>query len=376
MKHYLVRRIVVLTLVAACGAGSVFLTSNVFRFWSFPSPIKTLLLFAAGILGLVLGLLLVPRLVNGTIWLVNKGEQYFQKIPIIDLLVGVLGLIVALIIANLFGSILTAFGWLGKIVWLGLSVLLGYLGLSIGIKKGEELWSLITSIPRMGKEKGFKEVRTPGQLKIIDTSAVIDGRIADLCASGFIEGTLLVPVFVLDELHHIADSNDVLKRNRGRRGLDILNRMRKEGHVKIQVYEDVQGLANIPEVDTKLVQLAKRLNAKIITTDFNLNKVAELQGVKVLNVNELANALKPIVLPGEEMVVQVVRDGKEAGQGVAYLDDGTMIVVDGGKKYIGKPVRATVTSVLQTTAGRMIFAKLKNLREDNNEKVDGVNAVG
>lgn len=372
----MVRRAVFLILVLGCGTGGIFLAVNLLRFWYLADSVKIALLVVAGILGLLLGILFAPRLINGVIWVVNKGEQHFQKIPVIDLVVGVLGLIIALIIANLFGNILASFGWLGKIIWLGVTMLLGYLGLSIGIKKGEELWSTVSSLSRAGKEKGNREQRNTGQVKIVDTSAVIDGRIADLCASGFIEGTLLVPVFVLDELQHIADSNDVLKRNRGRRGLDILNRMRKEAHVKIQIYEDVQALANIPEVDAKLVQLAKRLNAKIITTDFNLNKVAELQGVKVLNVNELANALKPIVLPGEEMVVQVVRDGKEAGQGVAYLDDGTMIVVDGGKKYIGKPVRATVTSVLQTTAGRMIFAKLKNLREDGGEKLDGVNAVG
>lgn len=372
----MVRRAVFLILVIGCGTSGVFLAANLLRFWHLADSVKIALLVVAGILGLLLGILFAPRLINGVIWVVNKGEQHFQKIPVIDLVVGVLGLIIALIIANLFGNILASFGWLGKIIWLGVTMLLGYLGLSIGIKKGEELWSTVSSLSRASKEKSSREQRHPGQVKIVDTSAVIDGRIADLCASGFIEGTLLVPVFVLDELQHIADSNDVLKRNRGRRGLDILNRMRKEAHVKIQIYEDVQMLANIPEVDAKLVQLAKRLNAKIITTDFNLNKVAELQGVKVLNVNELANALKPIVLPGEEMVVQVVRDGKEAGQGVAYLDDGTMIVVDGGKKYIGKPVRATVTSVLQTTAGRMIFAKLKNLREDGGEKLDGVNAVG
>ncbi|MDI6632612.1 MAG: PIN domain-containing protein, partial [Thermoanaerobacteraceae bacterium] len=233
------------------------------------------------------------------------------------------------------------------------------------------------SFPLLGKEKGSKDNRSTGAVKILDTSAIIDGRIADLCASGFIEGTLLIPVFVLEELQHIADSNDILKRNRGRRGLDILNQIRKEAKVKVQVYENVADLADNPEVDAKLIQLAKKMGAKIITTDFNLNKVAELQGVRVLNVNELANALRPIVLPGEEMVVQIIRDGKEAGQGVAYLDDGTMIVVDNGKRYIGHAVRVVVTSVLQTPAGRMIFARPKAVPEESGEgKLNGVNAVG
>jgi len=358
------------------GAGSVFLVAAFLRFFYLADAVRFIFLFVAGTLGLLLGIILAPRLINGVIWFVNRSEQYFQKIPVADLVVGVLGLTIALIIANLLGNILTSFGWLGRMLWLGATVVLGYFGLSIGIKKGEEVWNVTAALSRGGKEKAQKEQRASGPVKIVDTSAVIDGRIADLSAIGFIEGTLMVPIFVLEELQHIADSNDVLKRNRGRRGLDILNRMRKEAHVKIQIYEDTQSLANIAEVDAKLIQLAKRLNAKIITTDLNLNKVAELQGVKVLNINELANALKPIVLPGEEMVVQVVRDGKEAGQGVAYLDDGTMIVVDGGKKYIGKPVRATVTSVLQTTAGRMIFAKLKNPGEEGSEKLNGVNALG
>ena len=175
------------------------------------------------------------------------------------------------------------------------------------------------------------------------------------------------PAFVLEELRHIADSPDLLKRNRGRRGLDILNKMRKDQDIKIQIYDNNRGLEDTAEVDTKLVKLAQKLTAKIITNDFNLNKVAELHGVKVLNINELANAVKPVVLPGEEMIVQVVKDGKETGQGVAYLDDGTMIVVDGGKRYINQTIPVLVTSVLQTAAGRMIFAKPKYERRANGQ---------
>jgi uncharacterized protein YacL len=187
----------------------------------------------------------------------------------------------------------------------------------------------------------------------------------DITATGFIEGVIIVPGFVLEELRHIADSSDALKRNRGRRGLDILNKMQKESNITIQVTE--QDFEDIPEVDSKLVKLAKVMKGKIVTNDYNLNKVCELQGVPVLNINELANAVKPVVLPGEEMVAQIIKDGKEAGQGVAYLDDGTMIVVEGGRRFIGDTIEVVVTSVLQTAAGRMIFAKPKII-----EKVSGM----
>lgn len=321
-------------------------------------------------LGFAAGLAVVPRLIDFTVRAATRVEQYLQRIPVADLVFGTVGLILGLIIANLFGSLLAAFGWIGKAIWIVITGFLGYLGLSIGVKKREEIVALFTGI-KFGKEKGSR-----GEAKVLDTSAIIDGRIADLCASGFLEGTLVVPAFVLEELQHIADSNDLLKRNRGRRGLDILNDIRRNAEVKVQIYEGTRGLEDAADVDAKLVRLAKKLGGKIITTDFNLNKVAELQGVKVLNINELANALKPVVLPGEEMVVTVIRDGKEAGQGVGYLDDGTMIVVDGGKKHIGQTVRVLVTSVLQTTAGRMIFAKPKVVKRDEGSRLNGVNVVG
>ncbi len=193
--------------------------------------------------------------------------------------------------------------------------------------------------------------------KILDTSVIIDGRIADITKSGFLEGELIVPGFVLEELQHIADSSDVLKRNRGRRGLDILNKIQKEPYTSVRIVE--QDYGDINEVDTKLVKLAKDMGGKVVTNDYNLNKVCELQGVPVLNINELANSVKPVVLPGEELKVQVIKDGKEQGQGVGYLDDGTMIVVDSGRRFIGQTVTVLVTSVLQTAAGRMIFAKPK-----------------
>lgn len=199
---------------------------------------------------------------------------------------------------------------------------------------------------------------TGSSIKLLDTSVIIDGRIADVAETGFIDGLLVIPRFVLNELQRIADSDDPLKRNRGRRGLDILNKLQQSKVIKVQIQD--KDFPEIKEVDAKLVKLGSLLNAKIITNDFNLNKVAQFQGVRVLNLNELSNVVKPIVLPGEEMSVFVAKEGKDANQGVAYLDDGTMVVIEVGKQYIGKTINVIVTSVLQTTAGRMIFAKIKD----------------
>ena len=200
------------------------------------------------------------------------------------------------------------------------------------------------------KTVGLKEA-----YKVLDTSVIIDGRVADVCETGFLEGTLIVPQFVLRELQQIADSSDVLKRNRGKRGFDVLQRLQRMAKVTVRIHD--QDFPQIREVDRKLIELAKTLGGKVVTNDYNLNKVAELSGVPVLNINELSSAIKPVVLPGELMHLHVLKEGKEAGQGVAYLDDGTMVVVDHGKKYIGQMLDVTVTSVLQTTAGRMIFAR-------------------
>lgn len=232
-----------------------------------------------------------------------------------------------------------------------LGALLGYGGMLIGLRKGISfgLSELINQI--RGQESDL------ANKKILDTSVIIDGRIADVSETGFLEGTFIIPQFILHELQHIADSPDSLKRARGRRGLDILHRIQKMAAINVEITE--QDFPKIKEVDSKLVALAKVINAKVITNDFNLNKVAELQGVAVLNVNELANAIKPVVLPGETLKVFIVKEGKEQNQGVAYLDDGTMVVVDNGRKLISKNVGVTVTSVLQTTAGRMIFAKTR-----------------
>ena len=226
---------------------------------------------------------------------------------------------------------------------------LGYAGLATGSSKGEQF--AITAYGGVAGASG-EAART---FKILDTSAIIDGRIADLAETGFLEGTLIIPQFVLRELQLVADSADSLKRNRGRRGLDMLQKVQKMPQLKVQIVD--QDFPTVKEVDLKLIELAKMLSSKIVTTDFNLNKVAQLHGVPVLNINELANALKPVVLPGEFMRVFILKEGKEHGQGVAYLDDGTMVVVDNARKMLSKTIEITVTSVLQTTAGKMIFGK-------------------
>lgn len=273
-----------------------------------------------------------------------------------EIIAGSLGLIIGLIIANLISIPIIHIPIIGTALAIIANAVLGYLGISIGIKKKDELSENILFL-----KKGSKKRSMNVKPKILDTSVIIDGRIADICRTNFIEGPLIIPSFVLRELQHIADSSDALKRNRGRRGLDILNIIQKELSIQVEILD--KDFEDVHEVDAKLLKLAEFMDGKVITNDYNLNKVASFKGVSVLNINELANAVKPIVLPGEEMIVQVVKDGKENGQGVAYLDDGTMIVVDGGKKHIGESLDVLVTSVLQTAAGRMIFAKPKYLVE-------------
>lgn len=297
--------------------------------------------------------------------LIGWMEEVLFKVPIGDLLFGTLGLIIGLIVAYFLGFAIDSIQipFITEIIPLILSFVLGYLGFRIGFRKRDELIQLFTLRGANTKKKAIEEAEVPevkGSYKLLDTSVIIDGRIADISETGFIEGILVVPQFVLTELQHIADSSDTLKRTRGRRGLDILKKLQDERKTKVEItdedFEDVQ------EVDLKLVRLAKKMgnDTQIVTNDFNLNKVCELHHVKVLNINDLANAVKPVVIPGEDMQVVVIKDGKEHNQGVAYLDDGTMIVVEGGRSYIGQAITVTVTSVLQTSAGRMIFAKPKD----------------
>jgi uncharacterized protein YacL len=232
--------------------------------------------------------------------------------------------------------------------------LMAYVGLVVGANKGDLL-----NLSALGGLFS-SEVKPKKNLKIVDTSVIIDGRIADVCETGFIDGVLIVPQFVLRELQLVADSSDPLRRNRGRRGLDILQRMQNMSTIQIQIVEE--DFPQLRQVDLKIIELAKQVEGKVVTNDFNLNKVAQLQGVSVLNINELANALKPVVLPGEIMRVFILKEGKEYNQGVAYLDDGTMVVVDNAKKMISKTIDIAVTSVLQTTAGKMIFGKFEERR--------------
>lgn len=293
--------------------------------------------------------------------IVGAFERELLKFSTMDIIWGAVGLIVGFIIAFLISQPFSDIKFIGTIISILSYLIFGYLGIKISTRKKDDvIWPQInlkkTPSTKKTDKSIKKEIYSP---KILDTSVIIDGRISDICRTGFVEGTLVIPEFVLKELRHIADSSDSLKRNRGRRGLDILNILQKDDAVSVVIESKDYG-DNI-EVDIKLLKLAKELGGKVLTNDFNLNKVAEFQGVEVLNINELANAVKPVVLPGEEMTVMVVKDGKESGQGLAYLDDGTMIVVEGGKKCIGDSVVVTVTSVLQTAAGRMIFAKLKNV---------------
>ncbi|WEK53835.1 MAG: PIN/TRAM domain-containing protein [Candidatus Cohnella colombiensis] len=309
--------------------------------------------------GAFIGFTIASTFANPLSRTLQRGIDRLSIFPVADLLSGSVGLSFGLALSSFLYPFVTGIPQVGQVLAAAVALLLGYAGIHIGIRKREEIGEWFhrrkATDPKQEVGPRFEEH------KILDTSVIIDGRIADICKTGFIEGTLVIPEFVLEELQHIADSSDLLKRNRGRRGLDILNKIQKELDVKVLIYEDATEEPG--EVDSKLVKLAKAMQGKVVTNDFNLNKVCELQGVSVLNINDLANAVKPVVLPGEEIVIQVIKDGKEHGQGVAYLDDGTMIVVEGGRDFIGTTMEVLVTSVLQTSAGRMIFAKPKLLEK-------------
>ena len=306
---------------------------------------------ALSLTGVPLGSLASPYLILKP-W--RWGSEFIGSIPGSTLISGTVGLLVGLIVASLVSIPLYSLdGWLGWGVPIIVSFALGLGGLSVGVGRQRDVQAIF---PALEKASEGARAQRNGRI-LVDTSAIIDGRIADLSITGFLEGVLVVPRFILDELRHIADSSDPLRRNRGRRGLEILGRLRKDNTIPLEVLD--VGVNQGDEVDARLVQLARSMKASILTTDYNLNRVAELQGVQVLNVNELANALKSIVLPGEDLRVNIVQEGKEAGQGVAYLDDGTMIVVEGGRRYLNAFHDVIVTRVLQTAAGRIIFAQPK-----------------
>jgi uncharacterized protein YacL len=328
-----------------CGISGYYLTQGIS-----PSP-------PIPLLGLIGGLLLAALTL-----LIEKG---LKKIPLKNLLGSFIGLILGIMVANLLSNVFFSNLYNHQQIILPLLGVLygvcGYMGLRIGFKKGEEIhlpgWKLFS-----------KNVPQSENVKILDTSVIIDGRIADITETGFIEGSLMIPQFVLNELQHIADSSDSIKRTRGKRGLEVLHHIQKQATVDVRIVD--RDYPTVKEVDSKLIELAKEVRGKIITNDSNLNKVAELQGIQVLNINELANSIKPVVLPGEEINVKILKEGKEMGQGLAYLDDGTMIVVDNGRRQMGKTIDVIVTSVLQTPAGRMIFARPKEEANRENKGKD------
>jgi len=321
-------------LFVICGISGYYLTQGISSSPPFP------------LLGIIGGLIVAALTL-----LVETG---LIKIALKNLLGGFIGLILGILIANFLSNVFFSnFYNHQQIILPLLSVvymICGYIGLRIGFRKGEEIhlqgWKFFSKSTSHNENK-----------KILDTSVIIDGRIADVTETGFVEGTIIIPQFVLNELQHIADSSDSIKRTRGKRGLEVLHHIQKQAGVDVRIVDT--DFPSVKEVDSKLIELAKEVGGKIVTNDSNLNKVAELQGIEVLNMNELANSLKPVVLPGEEITVKILKEGKEMGQGVAYLDDGTMIVVDNGRRQMGKTVDVIVTSVLQTPAGRMIFARLK-----------------
>lgn len=313
-------------------------------------PFRVLLLSGGLVVGLLAGSLLA-------VWLWRWFERVMgwvlgrlAHVSLRDVLLGLLGLGSGLVLAFLIGFPLSRIPGIGVYLPLVAAIVFGYLGYHLVMQRRDEV---AASLPLRGRDR----LKGRGTPKVLDTSVIIDGRVADIVKAGFLEGPLVVPRSVLAELQRIADSSDTLRRNRGRRGLDILYRLQQELQA-VQVVDEPREEGG--DVDGRLVSMAKALRGWIITNDYNLNKVAELQGIRVLNINELSQAIRPIVLPGEELTVQVIKNGKEAGQGIGYLEDGTMVVVEGGKKFIGETSDVIVTSVLQTVAGRMIFGRPKD----------------
>jgi len=301
----------------------------------------------------VLGFALLPYLTVVPAVRIVRGVQ---ELSTAEFVTAVLGLLLGLLMGLLLGAPLSAFDApLGTWLPLGVSLFLGLGMVGLTVAKRQDLVVAAEAFGLVRRPDAESAGRRGDPHIIVDSSAIIDGRIAEIVESGFLFGTLIVPRFVLDEIQHIADSSDALRRNRGRRGLEILARMQKDAPTPVLIVED--DAPEVAEVDAKLVALAKRYSRAVLTNDFNLNRVAELQGVRVLNINSLANAVKPALLPGEELRVRVIQPGKEAGQGVGFLDDGTMIVVEGGARLVDSEVDVSVTRVLQTVAGRMIFAQ-------------------
>ena len=366
MKSKLIQRLLRL-LIALTGAGiGMALALAVLRLYRWTHPVQTLpiewvvgLYLGAAVLGtLVFWLLSGAMIAKGSDWAAAL-ENRLDKLTMAQLMSSILGLVCGMLIAALLSQVV---GFLGASMFTTafsalLYVFLGAVGLSIGGRRSDDMSQLWERIPGLRERRTARRSVAQARTKLLDTSIIIDGRILDVCKTGFLEGELVVPDFVLNELRRIADSADSSRRMRGRRGLDILQKLRDDPDITIRVEQMDE--ADAEDTDVRLLRLAQQMGAAIVTGDYNLNKAASISGVPVLNLNDLVGALRPVALPGEEMNVAILREGKEPGQGVGYLEDGTMIVVEGGQGHQGQTVAAVVTSALQTSAGRMIFAKLK-----------------
>jgi uncharacterized protein YacL len=353
MDVELVFRIVGAVLLAAAGW---YLSSDLAL--PFPLPNWLPVAFIGGFVGLIAGFLVAPYVSTRPARIV---VDHSRRLHVKDLVAALLGLVISLVLSALMAIPLSDLpGILGRVLPFAVCLFLMYLGVTIFVARRDDIFGLLGLFSSTEREPPTPAPSARAGA-LLDTSAIIDGRIADITRVGFLNGPVVVPQFVLRELQRIADSPDALRRGRGRRGLELLDRLQKNSAVPVKIFE---GETEGDTVDAKLVTLAQRLNSPIVTTDYNLNRVASVQGVRVLNVNELANAVKTAVLPGEEMNVRVIQEGKEPGQGVGYLDDGTMVVVDGGRRHLDADVGVVVTRVFQTAAGRMIFAQARENHRD------------
>lgn len=359
VRDEMLRKIVQICFLILGGTIGIFFIPPLFKLVSLDTVIWINNPYVSAIIGALIFYLITFWAIDHIVNIIKWMEDLLIKAPVTDIIFGSVGLISGLIVAFLAGLAINQMElpFIKSFVPIILTLILGYLGFQVGFKRRDELSHLFTTNRAAKKQVAVEPVTTEqgSNIKILDTSVIIDGRIADICQTGFLDGVIVIPQFVLAELQHIADSSDTLKRNRGRRGLDILNRLQKEIDIEVQMYEG--DFEDIQEVDSKLIKLAKMLDGIVVTNDYNLNKVSEFQNVPVFNINALANAIKPVVIPGETMDVLVMKDGTERQQGVAYLDDGTMVVVEDGKHFMNKRINVIVTSALQTAAGRMIFAK-------------------
>lgn len=378
---YMMKKLVQAVIVFLCGAAGYQLSVIVSRERWWPSltllhPVMTTAIII--ILSALFGFILAPLFWYGLRKLASVVETRLQNASVQDLIISLSGLILGLLLANLIALPLARIPGLGTYISVLLNLTLGYLGLRFFAKRRNDIWNLLTNIGDIkfklpkgikknknvngnGKDASFADL--PGEEiytapKIVDTSALIDGRILDVAQTGFLEGTLVLPRFVLAELQGVADSTDPLRRSRGRRGLTVVTELQKVDTLSVDIPEVTLKELERDKVDEALVVLARQMSGKVITTDYNLNKIAQIEGVAVLNVNDLSNSLKPLLLPGEDVEIDIIRVGKENNQGVGYLDDGTMLVVEDGYKHIGERVRVTITSMLQTSAGRMVFGRI------------------